>query len=129
MERRAKRKRQRRRNARRSESFRRPAKRLLPHDFESSEKMKKQLLQISGRGCGHCHRRVELLLSEETCPETYCCSMCRARWMFCDVEVCVGCQESISVSAAFGDFGESEPEGVLIEGAPYCWGCAEEVMR
>jgi hypothetical protein len=91
--------------------------------------MKKQALHISGRGCGHCQRHVELLLSERTCPDTYCCPVCRARWILCDAEVCTGCRESVSVLATFGDLGESEPEGVLIEGAPYCWECAEEVMR
>ncbi len=91
--------------------------------------MKKQALHVSGRGCGHCHGRVELLLSEETCPETYCCPMCRARWIFCDAEVCAACQKPVSVFATFGSVHESEPEGVLIEGAPYCWECAEEAMR
>jgi len=91
--------------------------------------MKKQALHISGRGCGHCQRHVGVLLSERTCPDTYRCPVCRARWIFCDGEVCTGCQESVSVFATSGDLGESEPEGVLIEGAPYCWECAEEVMR
>ena len=91
--------------------------------------MKKQPLQISGRGCRHCQRRVGVLLSEKTCPETYCCLVCRARWIFCHAEVCAGCQESVSVFATFGSVDESEPEGVLIEGAAYCWECAEEAMR
>jgi hypothetical protein len=91
--------------------------------------MKKQALHVSGRSCGHCHGRVELLLSEETCPETYCCLVCRARWIFCDAEVCAACQKLVSVFAAFGSVDESEPEGVLIEGAAYCWECAEEAMR
>jgi hypothetical protein len=91
--------------------------------------MKKQPLQISGKGCGHCQRRIGVLLSERTCPDTYRCPVCRARWIFCDAEVCAGCQAPVSLFATFGDFGESEPKGVLIEGAAYCWECAEEAMR
>lgn len=49
--------------------------------------------------------------------------------MFCDAEVCAGCQKPVSVFATFGSVDESDPEGVLIEGAPYCWECAEEAMR
>lgn len=91
--------------------------------------MKEEALRVSGRGCGHCQRHVELLLSQETCPETYRCPLCKARWIFCEAEVCTGCQKSVSLFVTFGDFGESEPEGVLIEGSAYCWECAEEVMR
>ena len=90
--------------------------------------MKKQTLHISGRGCSHCRRRVELLPLEETCPDTYRCPICGALWIFCDAELCAGCQKSVSVFGTFGGVGESEPEGVLIEGATYCWECAEEAM-
>jgi len=90
--------------------------------------MKRQTLHISGRGCSHCRRRVELLGLEETCPDTYRCPICGAVWMFCVPELCAGCQKPVSVFSTFGSVGESEPEGVLIEGAPYCWTCAEEEM-
>jgi hypothetical protein len=86
-------------------------------------------IRMSGRGCSHCERRVDLLVSEPTCPERYRCPLCRTRWIFCDAELCAGCQKPVSVFTTFGNFDESEPEGVLIEGSAYCWECAEEVMR
>ena len=38
-------------------------------------------LRDSGRGCTHCERRVELLRSEETCPEKYRCLFCKSLWI------------------------------------------------
>jgi len=32
-------------------------------------------------GCSHCQKRVELLVSEETCPETFHCPWCKSRWI------------------------------------------------
>jgi hypothetical protein len=37
--------------------------------------------RVSGRGCGHCETRARLLQSEETCPETYRCPLCKAQWI------------------------------------------------
>ncbi len=46
-----------------------------------------------------------------------------------DAEVCAGCRESVSLLGTAGSLGESEPEGLFIEGTVYCWQCAEEAMR
>ncbi len=46
-----------------------------------------------------------------------------------DAELCTGCRKSVSLLGTAGSLGESEPEGLLIEGAVYCWQCAEEAMR
>jgi hypothetical protein len=37
--------------------------------------------RYEGRGCTHCERRVDRLRSEESCPETYRCLICRALWV------------------------------------------------
>jgi hypothetical protein len=37
--------------------------------------------RVCGRGCGHCESRATLLQSEETCPETYRCPLCKAQWI------------------------------------------------
>jgi len=89
----------------------------------------REAFRVSGRGCGHCDLRAKLLQSEETCPETYRCPMCKARWIFLCPRKCTVCGEFISLYGTWGSFGESEPEGLLIEGAAYCWECAEEAMR
>jgi hypothetical protein len=90
--------------------------------------MKRQAFHF-GRTCSHCRRRVELLGLEETCPDTYRCPICGTLWIFWDAELCAGCQKPVSVFGTFGSVGESEPESVLIEGALYCWECAEEAME
>jgi hypothetical protein len=89
----------------------------------------REVFRVTGRGCGHCELRAKLLQSEDTCPETYRCPMCRARWIFCDAEVCTGCRKPVSLFGTAGSIGESEPEGLLIEGAAYCWQCAEGVIE
>lgn len=89
----------------------------------------REALRIVGRGCGHCERNVGRLVSEEACPETYRCLICKARWILSRREVCVGCRKSISLFGTWGSFGESEPEGLRLEGAAYYWECAEEAMR
>jgi len=33
-------------------------------------------------GCSHCRKRVALLVSEETCPETFHCPQSKSRWTF-----------------------------------------------
>jgi hypothetical protein len=48
--------------------------------------------------------------------------------MFSAAELCAGCQKPVSVFGTFGGRDESEPESVLIEGALYCWECAEEAI-
>jgi hypothetical protein len=38
---------------------------------------------------------------------------------------CTRCGKPICLNGAFGEFGEREPEGLLVSGAAYCWDCAE----
>jgi hypothetical protein len=55
---------------------------MKPHDLAISNDGKRKPVHISGRGCPHCRKRVALLSSEDTCPETYRCLFCKARWIF-----------------------------------------------
>lgn len=41
----------------------------------------RQALCVRKSGCSHCQKRVELLVSEESCPETFRCPWCRSRWI------------------------------------------------
>jgi hypothetical protein len=42
---------------------------------------------------------------------------------------CTGCGKPICMVGTFGSFGDSVPEGTLIEGAAYCLDCAEKTPR
>ncbi len=49
----------------------------IPHHAE------RQAVCISRkRGCSHCHKRVDLLVSEDTCPNRFRCPWCRSQWIF-----------------------------------------------
>lgn len=45
-------------------------------------KAQREAIRISRCGCSHCKKRVELLVSEETCPDSYRCPMCKTQWIF-----------------------------------------------
>ena len=42
---------------------------------------KRKPFLISKRGCSHCRKRTELLVSEDTCPRTYRCPCCKSQWL------------------------------------------------
>ncbi len=42
---------------------------------------------------------------------------------------CTRCGKRISLLRTSGDFGDSQPEGLLIEGAPYCWDCMGRTLE
>lgn len=39
---------------------------------------------------------------------------------------CPCCGKPICLNGTFGDLGEREPEGLLLNGAAYCWDCAQK---
>jgi hypothetical protein len=39
---------------------------------------------------------------------------------------CARCGKLICLAGSFGSFGDSEPEGTVINGAAYCWDCVEK---
>ncbi len=42
---------------------------------------------------------------------------------------CTRCGKAISLLGTFGSWGESEAEGLLLNGAAYCWNCAEKTAE
>ncbi len=42
---------------------------------------------------------------------------------------CTRCGKAISLLGRFGSWGESEAEGLLIEGAAYCWNCMQKTAE
>lgn len=44
-------------------------------------------------------------------------------------EKCSGCGKSFALLMTSGVFGDREPEGLLLNGVPYCFGCADEAAR
>jgi len=53
----------------------------------------------------------------------------RLQLKFCEAQAdmkCTRCGKSICLNGAFGTWGESEAEGLLINGAAYCWDCMEK---
>jgi|SRR5579859_6349618 len=55
---------------------------MNPNDLANSARIEREAVCIWKSGCSHCRERVELLVSEETCPETFCCPWCKSRWIF-----------------------------------------------
>ncbi|SRR6266436_3681222 len=42
---------------------------------------------------------------------------------------CTRCGKPICLNGTFGEFGEREPEGLLVSGAAYCWDCVEKTAE
>jgi hypothetical protein len=42
---------------------------------------------------------------------------------------CTRCGKPICLFGTFGTWGDSEPEGIVINGATYCWDCTEKTAR
>lgn len=55
---------------------------MKPHDLAILNEGKREAFLVSKRGCSHCRKGAERLSSEETCPKTYCCSICKSHWIF-----------------------------------------------
>ena len=55
---------------------------MKPHDLTIPYEVKRVVYLISRHTCSHCRKRAELLSSEENCPETYRCPICRSLWIF-----------------------------------------------
>jgi hypothetical protein len=55
---------------------------MNPNNLANSAHAEREAVCIWKSGCPHCRKRVELLVSEETCPDTFCCPWCKSRWIF-----------------------------------------------
>lgn len=42
---------------------------------------------------------------------------------------CTRCGSSISLTETFGTWGDSEPDGLIINGGAYCWNCMEKTAK
>ena len=54
---------------------------MKTHALAIPYEVKREVFLLSRRTCSHCRKRAELLSSEETCPETYRCPICKSLWI------------------------------------------------
>jgi endogenous inhibitor of DNA gyrase (YacG/DUF329 family) len=54
---------------------------MNPNNLANSLHTEREAVCIWKSGCSHCQKRVDLLVSEETCPNGFCCPRCKSRWI------------------------------------------------
>ncbi len=100
-----------------------------------------------GRGCRRCKSetgrlaQMPVLNGETDAPSRYECPSCHSRWgrvlkprmldffEAASQQRCTRCGKPICLNGTFGNLGEQEPEGLLINGASYCSDCMERTAE
>jgi len=92
----------------------------------------RKFVKSSGKGCRECKAEIRrigqidrLTYREDDPPFRYDCPSCGSVWGP-HMKAHSSCGKPICLAASFGSFGDSEPEGIVINGAAYCWDCVEK---
>ena len=119
---------------------------------------RRRLEKKSGRGCPDCEGKIARL-DQESSPDqnasfNYECAFChsvwgpsldsgsasegklrrvrRSDWKLLEAQSstkCTRCGKPICLSGTFGSFGNEEQDGLTINGAAYCFDCAEKTAE